>query len=201
MAKNEASTNNTAAQPIGETLRRWAKSIPLLIALIAVWVVMNEQLNWIVFISGIAVGIIALVVTRLVLNRSYADELWLGWRAGLIFFPYLLWQIFLAALNLIKVIISGRDEYVEFNYHTTLPDDLSIFLLASSITLTPGTIVIGREGSDLTVLAVGSSVADAEGGCATLERHIARLKHPFFGGGNRSGAKAARLEGGNDGLS
>lgn len=159
-----------------DNLPRWIKSLPLFIALIAVWVIMNEHLNWIILVSGMVVAAIALVVTRIVINRSYADELWLGWRAGLLYFPYLLGQIILAAIKLVRTIVTGRDEYVEFDYHSTLPDDLSIFLLASSITLTPGTIVISREGSELTVLAVGTSVDDAAAGCAQLERRISRLK-------------------------
>jgi len=156
-------------------------AIPLLIAMAAVWVIMNEHFNLLTIISGLIVGVIALVITHLVIGRSYTDELWLGFRAGLIFIPYLIGQIILAAVAMLKVIITGRDHFVEYVYHSTLEDDFSIFLFANSIILTPGSMSLARDGNDILVLSIDSTVEDGRAGCAQLERGIAGLNNPIFG--------------------
>lgn len=156
-------------------------AIPLLIAMVAVWVIMNEHFNLITIISGIIVGVIALVITHLVIGRSYTDELWLGFRAGLIFIPYLIWQIIMAAIAMLKAIVAGRDHFVEYIYHSTLEDDFSVFLFATSIILTPGSMSLSREGNDILVLSIDSTVDEGRAGCAQLERGIAGLNNPIFG--------------------
>jgi len=156
-------------------------AVPLLIAMVGVWIVMNEHFNLIILVSGFIVGIIALVVTRLVIGRSYTDELWLGFRAGMIFIPYLIGQIVLAAINMAKAIITGRDHFVEYDYDSTLEDDFSVFLLATSIILTPGSMTIARDGNKLRVLSIDQTVEDGIAGCAQLERGIAGLNNPIFG--------------------
>jgi multicomponent Na+:H+ antiporter subunit E len=156
-------------------------AIPLLIGMLAVWVIMNEHFNLITIVSGLIVGIIALLVTHLVIGRSYTDELWLGFRAGLIFIPYLIWQIVLAAAKMVKVILTGQDHFVEYVYHSTLEDDFSVFLFATSIILTPGSMSLSRDGNDILVLSIDQTVEDGRAGCAALERGIAGLNNPIFG--------------------
>ena len=163
------------------TISHVLHAIPLLIAMTVVWIIMNEMFNWIILVSGLLIGAIALGVTHYLIGRSYTHELWLGWRAGIIFIPYLMVQITLAAINMVKIILRGDDHNVEFVYHTILPDDLSIFLFASSIILTPGSMAIAREGNDVTVLSVDETFDDARAGLAQLERGISGLNNPLFG--------------------
>ena len=181
MSKGTAAGKIPAEKQPQFTVSHVLHAIPLLIAMLVVWIIMNEMFNWIIVVSGLLIGVIALAVTHYLIGRSYTHELWLGWRAGFIFVPYLLVQITLAAINMMKIIFKGDDHNVEFVYHSVLPDDLTVFLFASSIILTPGSVVIARDGKDLTILSVDETFDDARAGLAQLERGISGLYNPLFG--------------------
>ncbi|MCL1800873.1 MAG: Na+/H+ antiporter subunit E [Promicromonosporaceae bacterium] len=155
--------------------RRVLRAIPVVLAFTLVWVIMNELLSPLVIISGLLVASLALVVTRILSKKSFAGDLWLGWRAGLRYFPYLIWQIMISAVAMIKVIITGDSQVHEFEFESTLHDDLSLFFLATTIILTPGSVVVGREGSRFLVVSIGATEEQALASCRQLEAGIARL--------------------------
>ncbi len=90
---------------------------------------------------------------------------------------WLLWQVILSNLNLLKLALtpSGfrrvRPRIVK--YRTALRGDFEKFLLANSITLTPGTITIKILGDDLYIHAI--SAFAAEGLDGEMERRIAAV--------------------------
>jgi len=175
---------NTRAQ-------RFVAAIPLLFGLLLVWLIMNESFHWLFIVSGIAVAFLTLYGTRIIIHRSYVDELWLGWRAGIALFPYILKQIFLSTIGMAKATILGRTETVQFRFQSVLEDDLSIFLLCTFIILTPGTMVIGRKDSLLTIISIGTDTSAARASCEELERRIEHVSPPIVGSRARSGRIAA----------
>lgn len=116
-------------------------------------------------------------------------------RAGeaLRFLPYacwLLWQIVLANFHVIALAVSPRycqkqlDPHI-FTFTTRLRSDFSRFVLANSITLTPGTVTIRIEGDTFHVHAIdrkSSGLADSGESTSIreMERRVARV---FEGGG------------------
>jgi multisubunit Na+/H+ antiporter MnhE subunit len=158
------------------TPNTWAKAIPIVIALTLVWAIMNERLNVIVAVSGVIVAVAALVVTRILIGKSYSEKYWIGWRAGLLYFPYLIGQIVISAYWMARAIVKNRDFTRQFEYHSSLDDDLSLFLLASSIILTPGSIAISRKENVITVVSIEEDPDVASADCAKLERRIASLR-------------------------
>jgi multisubunit Na+/H+ antiporter MnhE subunit len=170
---------------------RFVRSIPLIIALTGVWLIMNEGFSPLLVISGILVAIAALLGTRMVIHRSYVDELWIGWRAGLALFPAVFRLIFTSAFTMAKAILRGDTDTVAFRYQSVLEDDLSIFLLCTFIILTPGTMVVGRKDSLLTIIGIGKDVAAARAGCEEIEHRIEAVSAPMVGGRARSARIAA----------
>lgn len=96
-----------------------------------------------------------------------------GRLVGYIF--WLLWQIFLANLHLLRLAFSPRSEIQPhiLRYETNLESDFEKFLLANSITLTPGTVTIKILGNTFYIHAI-SDIA-AEGLDGEMERRIARI--------------------------
>lgn len=94
---------------------------------------------------------------------------------------YLVWllgQIVLANLHLLRLAFSGRERLQPqiVRYRCALGTDFEKFLLANSITLTPGTVTIKIVGGTFYVHAISDVAAAGLNG--EMERRIARI----FGG-------------------
>ena len=82
------------------------------------------------------------------------------------FIPYmfwLFWQIILSNIHVLKVALSPRmDDIISpkmVRFKTDLTEEISIFVLANSITLTPGTITVRVEGKSFLVHALTEKAA------------------------------------------
>ncbi|MEN9023069.1 MAG: hypothetical protein GWQ05_12710 [Verrucomicrobiaceae bacterium] len=93
---------------------------------------------------------------------------------------WLLWQIVLANVYLLKLALSpgGLEEVspriVRFN--TKLKSDFARFVLAQSITLTPGTVTVKIVGDEFYVHAISKAAADGLDGA--MEGWIAHVYEP-----------------------
>jgi len=94
------------------------------------------------------------------------------------YFVWLLWQIVLCNLHLFRLAFSPRDALQPHivRYETSLKSDFEKYLLANSITLTPGTVTIKIMGDTFYIHAI-SDIA-AEGLDGEMERRIARIFEP-----------------------
>jgi multicomponent Na+:H+ antiporter subunit E len=90
---------------------------------------------------------------------------------------WLLGQVILANLHVFRVALSPHmnellsPQMVEFD--STLEKELSKFILANSITLTPGTVTVRVEGSRFLVHALTDSAAHGLPGA--MEKRIAKI--------------------------
>ncbi len=99
------------------------------------------------------------------------------------YFTWLLWQIVIANFHVIGLALSGRRMRSElaphiFSFKTILRDDFSRFVLANSITLTPGTVTIRIHGDTIFVHAISKEaageLADHES-ISEMERRVAMV--------------------------
>ena len=96
------------------------------------------------------------------------------------FIPYmfwLFWQIILSNIHVLKVALSPRmDDIISpkmVRFKTDLTEEISIFVLANSITLTPGTITVRVEGKSFLVHALTEkSASGLPGESDEIERRI-----------------------------
>lgn len=95
----------------------------------------------------------------------------------LLFIPWLLWEILLANIEVLKLALSPRGIHRVrpriVSYRTHLRALPARIMFANCITLTPGTITIKLEGDRLFVHAINETMAQGLGG--TMERKIARI--------------------------
>lgn len=111
-------------------------------------------------------------------NISVSHRLRQLGRLSLYFF-WLLWQIFLANLHLFHLAFSPRSELQPhiLRYESDLESDFERFLLANSITLTPGTVTIKIVGNVFYIHAISDIAAKGlDGEMERRIRHIFELK-------------------------
>lgn len=102
------------------------------------------------------------------------------------YFFWLLWQIILANFHLLKLSLGPLDNLQPqiVKYETGLKSDFEKFLLANSITLTPGTTTIKILGSTFYIHGISDlTVAGLDG---EMERRIARIFDDGAGKANQA---------------
>lgn len=80
----------------------------------------------------------------------------------MMYFYYLIKEIIKANMATIQLMLSANfvAEPAIIRFHTDVKSDMAKFLLANSITLTPGTITVDIEGSDFIVHCLDKSYAE-----------------------------------------
>ncbi|MCB1229538.1 MAG: Na+/H+ antiporter subunit E [Verrucomicrobiae bacterium] len=90
---------------------------------------------------------------------------------------WLLWQVVLSNIDILRLALSpSRMKEVQpriVKFHTGLKSDFEKFMLANSITLTPGTITVKILGDAFYVHAISKHAADGLDG--EMERRIAAI--------------------------
>ena len=91
----------------------------------------------------------------------------------LAYIPWLLKEIVIANIQVARLVLHPRlpIDPVIVRFETRLGTDLGRTTFANSITLTPGTVTLDIEGSELVVHALTRGMADLAGG--PMERRIA----------------------------
>lgn len=154
------------------------------IFLFALWLLLSGKFD--LFHLGLGLLSCALV-TRFTVNLLFAEQD-KGLAARLVeagrFLSYLVWllfQIVLANFHVIALALSARRMKTQlsphiFSFKTILQNDFSKFVLANSITLTPGTVTIRIHGDTLYVHAISKAaageLADQES-VSEMERRVA----------------------------
>jgi len=94
---------------------------------------------------------------------------------GTLYLAWLLWQIVLANLHLLKLAFGSANlrQPQIVRYQTELKTDFEKFLLANSITLTPGTVTIKILGDTFYIHAISDFAAGGLNG--EMDRRIAHI--------------------------
>ena len=127
----------------------------VLIALTVVWIVLMEGISW----QAVAMGMISSLVCMHIGGKflPYAEIDSVNF-FKLIGFPFfLLGQIYIAGIDVMRVIIKGSKVGV-INIKTELKADALRVMLADCITLVPGSILLDLEGEDATILWITTVV-------------------------------------------
>lgn len=143
------------------------------------WVILNGRLTAEVLLLGLfvvaGVGLLSWVLFDYTPRRE-----WRIVRKLPLFIVYvfvLLWEILKANWTMIGVIVSAKSsiEPTLVTYRTGLKTGFGRFILANSITLTPGTITVRMDGDRLTVHCLRRSMLDTSPD-SVFERWIRRLE-------------------------
>ena len=126
-----------------------SRDVFVVLALMGIWVILAESFAPIHLISGFVLSVFSIVYTKKYIplkrieNVSFKKIIWL------IF--YLIGQLYLSGIVVAKIIFTGgRTDVVEVK--TKLKDDSLRALLADTITITPGSIMLDLNEDKILVV-------------------------------------------------
>ena len=146
--------------------------------LLVIWVVFSGQIDGPHLTMGVLSSLFVTWISGDLLfedrKSSGGSRLKQGGRLAA-YLLWLLWQVVLANLHLLALAFGPREKIQPsiICFRTSLKTDFEKFLLANSITLTPGTVTIKIIGQTFYIHAI-SDIA-AKGLDGEMERRIARI--------------------------
>ncbi len=128
------------------------------------WIVFNGRITTEIVLFGLVISAALYWFICKFMNFSLQRELQYFKKSGYLiqYFYYVLKEIVLANFTTMKFICSSNKviEPVLITFETHLKTDTSKFLLANSITLTPGTITVSVDGNRFTVHCLDRDLAE-----------------------------------------
>ena len=149
------------------------------ILLFLFWLLLNGKLTAEVVGLGLIITALMVALEWGLFGYSPAQELRLIRKAPVFcaYLPVLFWEILKAGLVVGRDILFRRYVLTPtlVTFRTDLQTDFGRFLLANSITLTPGTITVQVEGDKLTVHCLDKSMLDTSPD-GTFQRWIRKME-------------------------
>lgn len=146
--------------------------------LMVIWVIFSGLMDGFHLTLGvISCGLVTWMSSDLLFDDreiGLRDRLRQAMRATL-YLTWLLWQIILANLHLLKLAFGSANlrQPQIVRYKTELKTDFEKFLLANSITMTPGTVTIKILGDTFYIHAISDFAVDGLDG--EMDRRIAHI--------------------------
>jgi len=148
--------------------------------LMITWVVLSGQFDAFHLTLGlISCGLVTWMSSNMLFRsreQPVAERIHEGLKL-IVYFLWMIWQIFVANIVILRLaLVPGAIKEVNpsiVHFKTGLKSDFAKFLLANSITLTPGTVTIKIIGEDFYVHAINEKAAEGLDG--EMERRIARI--------------------------
>ncbi|MCL2571256.1 MAG: Na+/H+ antiporter subunit E [Defluviitaleaceae bacterium] len=128
-------------------------TIFVMVALTFVWIILMESVSW----QNVAIGMfMSMLCAHLIGKFLNFEEISSVNFYKLIGYPlWLVGRIYMDALFLVKMILTDAKWGIT-TYKLELTNESLRIMLADSITLTPGSIYLGIEEKDITLLCIGS---------------------------------------------
>lgn len=131
----------------------------VIIVLTFVWILLYEQITPFVLITGVLSSVLVVLFTdQFLLKGNYEHSYLIGLGTLIRYAIRLVIEIYLAGWDIIPIIIKGDEEVEIVEVETKLTDELLIDILANSITLTPGTVSVEKEGRQLYILNLNAQL-------------------------------------------
>lgn len=124
---------------------------------------------------GLVISFITIIATNLLLKEQYQNL----FNIRIIFFiPYALYlikEIFISGIRSSYMVLSGNAKMEFIQYKSNLESDLLLNILSNSITLTPGTVTVNRQGENLLIIRLYSKEKPDNKDIEGFERMISKL--------------------------
>ena len=149
------------------------------VLLFCFWLLLNGNVTLEIVLLGLAVTVLMAFLEYALFGYTPKTEGMLLRKAPVFcaYIPVLLWEILKAGWAVSKVVLFRRYKVTStlVTFRTDLKTEFGRFLLANSITLTPGTITVQVNGDLLTVHCLDKSMLDTSGN-GVFQRWIRKLE-------------------------
>ncbi|MCL1989142.1 MAG: Na+/H+ antiporter subunit E [Firmicutes bacterium] len=150
--------------------------IIMIVILTFVWALLAGEFNLFNLAVGLVLSVLSLYFVRTLLPAEPITGVKL---LRLAVYPfYIIGQIYLASFAVIKMIFTNAEMQI-VQTETTLKNDFLRTLLGNSITLTPGTILLDRTDTHLTVLRLHEKSDTTDSAAAvkgTIEQKLTKIE-------------------------
>ncbi len=161
---------------------RRKKIVPFIITFVVMfvmWVIFSGKFDLFHLSLGVISSLLVAFFTsdQLITNQSlsHVPALWIRF---FMYFPWLLWQIILANIHLLKLVFDPQmldkinPQLIHFKSY--MKNEMALVTFANSITLTPGTITVKlSKYGDYTVHAIDDASAEPLPG--DMEKQVAKI--------------------------
>lgn len=162
-----------------KTQKRKSSFVISFFILLIFWIVFSGRFDLFHFTLGvISCSIVAWFLANLSIPNPRPIGMFRLWLNFILYFPWLIWQIFLANLHVLVLVLSPNmmeriDPHI-LKIKTRIKDELGLVTFANSITLTPGTITVHISMyGDIKVHAIDKESAASLPG--EMEQRVARI--------------------------
>ncbi|MFC1499506.1 Na+/H+ antiporter subunit E [Candidatus Zixiibacteriota bacterium] len=152
-------------------------AIGLFVSLLILWLLSSGHYTALIISFGIfSCALVVFLAWKMEIIDSEGVPIHLLGR-GLIYFPWLIWQIILSNIDVTKRVLSPKVDVSPrlIEVKTSQKTDLGRVIYANSITLTPGTVSIMVHDDRILVHAIAEEVAiDLDKG--EMDRRVTRME-------------------------
>ena len=125
-----------------------------------IYVILNENLSLLTVGLGVGSGVSAILLTNKILEIDYVEMFHINLWLVLTYFWIIFRDTYVMGWDTIVRTVKGEIKPNFFSYRSELNDEFLIVLLANAITMPPGTVVVDRNGNEMTILSVGIKEED-----------------------------------------
>lgn len=152
------------------------KRLAVFLILFVFWLVFSGHYDFLHLSFGLCcAALVAIFSYDLFLPGATSPKKLLRMWRFLCYLPWLLYQVVLANLHVVHLVLRPRKIRPQIiRFKTTLTSDLSKVTLGNSITLTPGTITVDIDDGEFYVHALSDKVV-RELVTGNMERRVARI--------------------------
>jgi len=117
------------------------------------WIVLFGRLSILIIASGLIISILVVLFTdHFLLDRNYGVSYSIGFGTLIKYFGRTFYEVVVSGFKALPNVLSGKADVKLVTAKTKLNSDLLINLLTNSITLTPGSLTVSKDGNELHVL-------------------------------------------------
>jgi len=135
--------------------RRTIDYISLIILFTFAYIILNENITFLIVGLGIISGVVAIWLTNIILEIDYVEMFHINLKIILVYFWIILRDTYVVGFDTLKRIIKNDINPNYITLETKLEDEFLIMLFANAITMPPGAITVDRIGKKMTILTVG----------------------------------------------
>ena len=147
------------------------------LALTFIWIILMEQVSW----PNVAIGMFISMLCMHFMGKflNFEEIRNVNFYKLAVYPLWLIGRIYTDALYMIKMIITNSKWGIA-NHRLELTNEALRNILADSITLTPGSVFLEREGEDIKLLCIGgvkkAGYPTAEDGLKSIQRMLIKAQ-------------------------
>ncbi len=156
----------------GGFLKKIFCNIVIALPLMAIWVILTENIEILNIIIGAFVCAFAINFSCKALDIDFAKTFYLSPLKLIKYTFHLLLSVYVSGIKATVSIITGniKPNIIKTKIHKDIKDKYLQNIIGSSITLTPGTITIDNTNGSVTVLCLHD--LQGESPCESFEKHV-----------------------------